>query len=254
MELLSDRVAVVTGGGRGMGRAEAELFADHGASVVLTDVDEENGEAVAEGIKATGGNARFVPQDVSAEAGWESLLRTVEDEYGRLDILVNNAGIIRSESVTDETVEGWQQVLNVDLQGVWLGMKHGIPLMTATGGGSVVNISSIWGLRGGTGVSAAYHAAKGGVTVLTKNAAVGYAGEGVRVNSIHPGYVRNPMREDADSGDRDEPEHGPPTEEIPQKRFAEVEEIAEAALFLASDMASYVNGVGLRVDGGFHAK
>lgn len=248
MELLTDRVAVVTGGGRGMGKLEAELFAEQGASVILTDVDEENGQAVADAITKTGGDARFVAADVSEEADWESLLAMIDETYGRLDILVNNAGILRNQTVTEETVEGWERVLGVDLRGVWLGMKHAIPAMIDSGGGSVVNISSIWGLRGGDGVSASYHAAKGGVTVLTKNAAVAYGSDGVRVNSIHPGYIR----QDVEEGE--EPDHGPPTEEIPQGRFATGDEIADTALFLASDMASYVNGEDIAVDGGWLAK
>ncbi|MWG33397.1 SDR family NAD(P)-dependent oxidoreductase [Halomarina oriensis] len=258
MGLLSGQLAVVTGAGRGQGRAEAELFADHGASVVVADVDTENAERVVASIRDGGGEAVAVTLDVSEEAGWEALVRTVEADYGALDCLVNNAGVARSESITDETVDGWQHVVDVDLRGVWLGMKHAIPLLRANGGGSIVNVSSIYGVRGGAGDSAAYHAAKGGVTVLTKNAAVGYGPEGIRTNSLHPGYMRRPMGPGADEpeADGDEnaaPSHGPPVEAVPLGRFGRSSEVASAALFLASDLASYVNGVELYVDGGYLA-
>jgi NAD(P)-dependent dehydrogenase (short-subunit alcohol dehydrogenase family) len=253
MNLLTDEVAVVTGAAGGQGRVEAELFAEQGAQVVLTDVDDEHGRAVAEGIRDDGGDAVYVSHDVSDESQWASLVETVEADYGRLDVLVNNAGVIRTEAVTEESVDGWQQVIDVDLRGVWLGMKHAIPLMAATGGGSVVNVSSIYGVRGGAGDSAAYHAAKGGVTVLTKNAAVGYGADGIRVNSIHPGYMQRPMGADPDdvSGDA---AHGPSPDVVPQGRFGTLEDVAKAALFLGSDLASYVNGVELYVDGGLLAK
>lgn len=252
MELLDGRVAVVTGAGRGQGRAEAELFADHGATVVVADVDATGAETVARGIEERGGDAVAVDHDVASEDDWAALIGSVEADHGRLDVLVNNAGIARSESITDEDVDGWQRVIDVDLRGVWLGMKHAIPLMRATGGGSVVNVSSIYGVRGGAGDSAAYHAAKGGVTVLTKNAAVGYASDGVRTNSLHPGYMRRPMGP-GEEADDEEPSHGPPVETVPMHRFGRVEEVASAALFLASDLASYVNGVELHVDGGYLA-
>jgi NAD(P)-dependent dehydrogenase (short-subunit alcohol dehydrogenase family) len=253
MNLLTDDVAIVTGAAAGQGRREAELFAEHGARVVLADVDDEHGRAVAEGIRDDGGDAAYVPHDVSDEDDWASLVETIEAEYGRADVLVNNAGVIRTESITDETVEGWQRVIDVDLRGVWLGMRHVLPLLIDSGGGSVVNVSSIYGVRGGAGDSAAYHAAKGGVTVLTKNAAVGYGPDGVRVNSIHPGYMRRPMGADPDDV-TGEGTHGPSPDVVPLGRFGDVDEVARVALFLASDLASYVTGVELYVDGGLLAK
>lgn len=253
MELLNGKVALVTGGAQGQGRAEAELFAEHGATVVVSDIVDDVGEEVADSIVDDGGRAVYHPLDVSAESEWEALVETIEADYGGLDVLVNNAGVIRPDSITEETVDGWQQVIDVDLKGAWLGMKHAIPFMAASGGGSVVNISSIYGIAGGLGDCASYHAAKGGVTVLTRNAAVGYAPAGVRVNSVHPGVMTIPM------GHPDEKpsEHTPSQEHVdmtPQGRAGTPEDIAGAVLFLASDLASFVNGVTLPVDGGYLAR
>jgi NAD(P)-dependent dehydrogenase (short-subunit alcohol dehydrogenase family) len=247
--ILEEKVALVTGAARGQGKAEAELFAEEGATVVVTDVLEEEGQNVADGIQEAGGNAVFHPHDVSAEAEWEAIIETIESEFGHLDVLMNNAGLLRGNPITEETVDGWNQVMEVDLKGVWLGMKHAIPLMEETGGGSVINTSSIWGIVGGMGDSAAYSAAKGGVTTLTKNATVGYADKDIRFNSIHPAVIETEMIADFTQEDI-----RPQIEVTPQGRPGQPEEVASAALFLASDLASYVNGTELNVDGGYLAR
>jgi NAD(P)-dependent dehydrogenase (short-subunit alcohol dehydrogenase family) len=244
---LEGKVALITGAARGQGKAEAELFAAEGATVVVTDVLEEQAREVVDGITENGGDAEFSSLDVTEEAGWETVIETVLDEYGSLDVLVNNAGILRMDSIHEETVEGWEQVLAVDQRGVWLGMKHAIPPMREVGAGSVVNTSSIWGVAGVEG-AVAYQAAKGAVRVMTKNAAVEYGSDGVRVNSIHPGFIETPMTEGMAET------HDAMVEKTPLGRAGEPEEVAPTALFLASDEASYVNGAELYVDGGFLAE
>lgn len=251
MELLTDDVALITGGARGQGRAEARLFAEHGASVVIADVRDELGKETAASIRDSGYDAVYRSLDVSRESEWMTTIDAIEESFGGIDVLVNNAGILNSESIVEETVEGWDRVLDVDLKGVWLGMKHAIPLMRDSGGGRIVNTSSIYGNVGGFGNCAAYHAAKGGVTVLTKNAAIGYADDGIRVNSIHPGVVTSTM------GDHDEADDSGPErllEVTPQGRGGTPEEIANAVLFLGSEMSSFVTGIDLHVDGGYLAR
>jgi cyclopentanol dehydrogenase len=244
---LDGKVALVTGGARGQGKAEAELFAEEGATVVVTDVLADEGRAVADGIVSAGGEATFHEHDVAEEAEWERVVEATLDEFGSLDVLVNNAGVIGSmATVTEETVEDWERTIAINQRGVWLGMKHAIPPMLDQGNGSIINVSSIWGVAGVQG-SVAYQASKGAVRIMTKNAAVTYGADGVRTNSIHPGFIETPMTENLDE-----------TREAmvgatPMSRAGEPEEIAPAALFLASDEASYVNGAELYVDGGFLA-
>lgn len=247
-ELVTDKVAIVTGAARGQGKAEAELLAEHGASVVVTDVLAEEGQEVADGIVADGGEATFVEHDVADESQWEAVVEATVEAYGGLDILVNNAGTLRGETIVDENVDGWDHVIDVDLKGVWLGMKHAIPVMLDGDGGSIINTSSIWAQIGGLGNSAAYHAAKGGVRSLTKNACVAYADQGVRINSVHPGVIDTPMVHPFPQEDID-----PQIDMTPQDRMGQPEEVAGAVLFLASDLASYVNGAELNVDGGYVA-
>jgi len=252
MELLTDDVALITGGARGQGRAEAELFADHGANVVIADIRDDLGQETAASIRESGGEAVYRSLDVSCESDWEETIDVLDEEFGGLDVLVNNAGVLNSESIVEETVEGWDRVLDVDLKGVWLGMKHAIPLMRESGGGRIVNTSSIYGNVGGFGNCAAYHAAKGGVTVLTKNAAVGYADDGIRVNSVHPGVVTSTMGDHAEADDDAGPERLLAV--TPQGRSGTPREIANTVLFLGSEMSSFVTGIDLHVDGGYLAR
>jgi cyclopentanol dehydrogenase len=243
---LSDTVSIVTGGARGNGEAQAKVLSEAGSEVYVVDILEDGIDETVREIKNTRGMAYGHKMDVSVSEEWDELIQRVRGTSGRLDILVNNAGIASEDSVTDEEIEVWDQVIDANLKGTWLGMKYCIPLMEDTGGGSVINISSVYGLRGSRGgVSAAYQATKGGVTLLTKNAANGYADSGVRVNSVHPGYIETPMT--ADSDDLEEVF----MKDTPMKRSGSPEEVAKSVYFLASDLSSYVTGENLVVDGGY---
>lgn len=242
---LSEKVAIVTGGARGNGEAQAKVLSAAGSEVYVVDVLDDEGRETVQDIRDEGGKSHYHHLDVSSEEEWEDLISHVEENSGRLDILVNNAGIASEAKTTEETLEVWDQVLDVNLKGVWLGMKHCIPLMEDTDGGSIVNISSVYGLRGAVGgASSTYQATKGGVTMLTKNAANGYA-DTVRVNSVHPGYIETPMTEDADE-----------LQEVflsdtPMGRSGSPEEVAKVVYFLASDLSTYVTGENVAVDGGY---
>lgn len=244
---LDDKISLITGAARGQGAAEARMFAEEASTVVVTDVLEDDGQATVDEINDNGGEAIFRPLDVTDEDAWESLVAEIVDEYGRIDVLVNNAGILKMTPIHELTVEEWQQVIDVDQMGVFLGMKHVIPTMLENGGGSIVNTSSIWGVVGAGG-AAAYQAAKGAVRNMTKNAAITYAGTGIRVNSIHPGIIDTPMVD------------GMPelveavTEQTPVGRAGTPEDVAQGALFLASDESSFVTGEELFIDGGLLAQ
>ena len=190
MDRLKGKVALISGGARGQGAAEARLFAAEGAKVVIGDVRDELAKTTADGINAqAGGNVvRAVRLDVTRAADWRNAVETCEREFGGLDILVNNAGIANMNGLEQTSEEEWDAVVNVNQKGVWLGMKSAIPAMRRRGGGSIINISSIFGLIGSSG-STAYHGTKGAVRLLTKAAAVQYAPEKIRVNSIHPGSI-----------------------------------------------------------------
>ena len=244
---LADKTAIVTGAASGQGREEAKLFAEAGANTVLTDIDTDRGQAVADEIDDDGGEATFLEHDVSEEDEWEAVVESTLDAYGGVDVLMNNAGTLSLDSITEESVEGWQHVIDVDQKGVWLGMKHAIPPMLENGGGSIINTSSIWGVNGVAG-AIAYQAAKGAVRQMTKAAAVEFGADGIRVNSLHPGFIETAMTEGMD--DVREEMVG----KTPMDRAGRPEEVAEAALFLASDRASYVNGAEINVDGGFLAE
>lgn len=242
---LTDAVAIVTGGARGNGEAQAKVLANAGATVIVADVLADAATDTVTAIEATGGTAEFVELDVTDPDAWAATVSHIEETYGGLDVVVNNAAIPSEATVTEETVETWNQVIGVNLTGVWLGMKHTIPLLIESGGGTVVNISSIYGVRGGYGGGgAAYQATKGAITVLTKNAMQAYAADGVRVNSVHPGFVETPMTEGTEL-------LGLAAEDTPQERLGTPEEVAHAVYFLASDFATYVNGSELYVDGGW---
>jgi NAD(P)-dependent dehydrogenase (short-subunit alcohol dehydrogenase family) len=246
---LKDKVAIVTGAASGMGAATAELFAREGAKVMLTDLLEDEGMAVVERINSAGGEAQFLRHDVSSDAEWDTVVADTLKAFSRIDVLVNNAGV--SGSDPDQlSIAVWDQQMNINARGVFLGMRAVIPVMQKAGGGSVVNISSISGIVGQDFVHMGYNAAKGAVRVATKAAAVQFAESGVRVNSVHPG-IMPPMRTSKMSAD---PQiRARILETVPMRREGRIEEVAAANLFLASDEASYITGVEIPVDGGFLA-
>ena len=248
---LEGKVAIISGGARGMGAAEAKLFAREGAKVIICDVLEDEGRQTEAEINEVGGDAVFVKLDVTSQDEWENAVNTAIERFGKLDILVNNAGIIVQSTIEDMTVESWDKVMDVNAKGVFLGTKTAIPHMKEAGGGSIVNISSISGIVGQDNVNAGYNASKGAVRIFTKAAAVQYAKENIRVNSIHPGPIATPMTAEG----RADPERVALTaERTPLGRYGEPEEVANAVLFLASDEASYVTGSEIVVDGGYTAQ
>ncbi len=250
---LEGKVALISGGARGMGAAEAELFARHGARVVIGDLLEEPLQKLADQLVAAGHEVVAQPLDVTDELAWKAIVAATEEHFGRLDVLVNNAGIADPAGIEDTSRERWDEIIAVNQTGTWLGIKSAAPAMRRAGGGAIINISSIYGIVGSSG-SAAYHASKGAVRILTKQAAIQYAADGIRANSIHPGYVDTAMLR-APLADR-------PEEEIerliaattPLGRLGRPEEIAHAALFLACDESSFVTGAELVVDGGYTAR
>jgi NAD(P)-dependent dehydrogenase (short-subunit alcohol dehydrogenase family) len=247
---LNGKVALVSGAASGMGQSEALLFAREGARVTVADVLETEGRQVADKIKAAGGQAQFVKLDVSNEPDWEQAVKATVDAFGKLDVLVNNAGISGTFDPDTLSTSAWDRLMSVNAKGVFLGMKHAIPAMQRAGGGSVINISSISGVVGQTGIHMGYNASKGAVRTMTKSAAVQFAKDGIRVNSVHPGMLP-PMR--SSKGSADPAWRDKMIRAVPLKREGRVEEVAYAVLFLASDEASYITGVELPVDGGFLA-
>src|SRR2546421_11108579 len=197
---LAGKVALITGGASGMGQSEATIFAREGAKVIVGDLLEAEGRQTVEKIASAGGQARFVTLDVTSEAAWREAVATTVASFGKLDVLVNNAGISGTFDPDTESTAAWDTLMNVNAKGVFLGMKHAIPVMRQGGGGAIVNISSISGFVGQDRVHMGYNASKGAVRLMTKSAAVQYAKDGVRVNSVHPG-IMPPMRTSKMSAD-----------------------------------------------------
>src|SRR6201989_3488423 len=244
---LNEKVAIVTGAAHGMGEAEARLFAKEGARVVVADILRDRAEAVAD-IRAEGGDAIAATIDVTSEPEWMALIAQTVANYGRLDILVNNAGISGSSVGDPDGLEGWERVVAVNQTSVFLGNKLSPAHMAKTGGGSIVNISSIMGFVGGASGHPAYSASKGAVRIYTKSAAVRYGPLGIRVNSVHPGYMP-PMLNATNANER--------ADKIaltPLRRLGKPIEVAYGVLFLASDEASFVTGTELVIDGGYIAQ
>ena len=248
---LEGKVAIITGGANGMGAEECRIFAREGAKVVIADVMEEEGRQVEAEIAESGGDAVFMKLDVTSEANWEEALEATLARYGKLDILVNNAGISGTHHPDTMSTEAWDTFMDINAKGVFLGMKTVIPQMQAAGGGSIVNISSISGIVGQNVIHMGYNASKGAVRIVTKSAAVQYAEDGIRVNSVHPGAMP-PMRSSSAARDPDM-RSNMVNLGVPMRRIGRVEEVGYAVLFLASDEASYITGAELVVDGGFTA-
>ncbi len=240
---LDGKVALITGGARGQGAAEAQLFADEGATVVITDVLDSDGETTA----ATSDAIRYRHHDVTNEDDWVAAVQDVLEDYGRIDAFINNAGIFRTRPIGELSVEEYMEVIQINQVGVFLGLKHVGPIMCAAGAGSIINISSIAGMRGGAG-SLAYSASKWAVRGMTKVAMSEFAPAGVRVNSIHPGLIETPMLHQLPAIEQGLSEQV--VRRIPYGRIAEAVEVARLALFLASDDSEYMNGTELIIDGG----
>ncbi|MCO6563880.1 MAG: SDR family oxidoreductase [Apibacter sp.] len=251
MRRLENKIALITGAAAGIGRTTALLFAKEGAKLVLTDVNIEGVNKVSDEIKKSGGDAIGLSLDVSNEEQWIGVVKSAVDKYGRVDILFNNAGIYIISPITEIELKTWNKLININVTGVFLGMKHVAPLMAKQKKGSIINASSIAGIGGGPG-HVLYGASKGAVRTMTKDIAMEFAADNVRVNSIHPGYIKTEMVDYAS-----EKSHKT-LEELgalyPMKRLGEIEEVAKAVLFLASDDASYITGAELVIDGGVMAR
>jgi NAD(P)-dependent dehydrogenase (short-subunit alcohol dehydrogenase family) len=248
MDRLKGKVALISGGARGQGAAEARLFTAEGAKVVLGDVLDKETRALAEEINRNAPKSALpIHLDVTRASDWRAAVDACEHEFGGLDILVNNAGIANAKGITETSEEDWDAIVAVNQKGVWLGMKAAITAMRKRGAGSDINISSIYGLIGSAG-SAAYHGTKGAVRLLTKAAAVQYAPENIRVNSVHPGVIKTPMLEGLGELDI-----AAITAMAPMKRAGTPEEVGYVVLFLASNEASFVTGAEYVVDGGYTA-
>ena len=244
---LKDKVAIISGGANGMGEAEARLFAREGAAVVIADVI-PRGEQVAVDISAGQGRARFIKTDVTSETDWKHTIAETIREYGRLDILVNNAGISGSAVGDHDDIAGWTKLLNINATGVFLGTKLAAAEMMKAGKGSIINISSIMGFVGNAEGHPGYAASKGAVRLYTKAAACRYGPHGVRVNSVHPGYMP-PMLNGTNGGMR-----ASKIDSTPLRRLGEPIDVAYGVLFLASDEASFITGTELVIDGGYIAQ
>lgn len=247
---LEGKVALITGAASGIGRASALLFAKEGASVAIVDMNEKAGQKVAEAIAASGGRAIFVPADVTRAADCERAVRDVAKQFGALHILFNNAGIIRRATVLDLSEADWDRVMEVNVKSIFLMSKFAIPLMAKSGGGSIINTASGWGLAGGS-KAAAYCASKGAVVLLTKAMALDHGAQNIRVNCICPGDTDTPMlRSEAQQLGAAPDRFLQEAAQRPLQRVGAPEEIAQAALYLASEAASFVTGTALVVDGG----
>jgi len=258
MAAVEDKVALVTGAASGIGRVTAEVLAREGARVSVADLDEAGGHKTALRIQSRGGNAAFDKLDVTREADWDAAIASTVQRFGRLDILVNNAGVEIVKLIPDTSLADWRRLMSVNLDGVFLGTKAAIAAMRKTGGGAIVNISSVAGING-YARQAAYCASKGGVRLLTKSAAVECAEQGwnIRVNSVHPGVIDTPMARSLLAG-LDPQVAAQRLERLkalhPVGHLGEPEDIARAVLYLASDAAKFVTGTELVVDGGMTAR
>ena len=248
MGKLDGKVALISGGARGQGAAEARLFAEEGAKVVIGDILDEQGQQVEAEINELGGDALYLHLDVTSEADWESAVAAAVSRYGKLDILVNNAAIvIQKSAIEDRTADEWDRIFEVNAKGVFLGTKHAIPEMRKAGGGSIVNISSVAGIAQSQHQEPAYAASKGAVRIFSKVTASQHAADGIRCNSVHPGPIDTDMIQAAMS---DPSRLEARLERVPLRRLGTADEIAKGVLYLASDDSSYVTGSELVIDGG----
>ena len=245
---LTGKVALVSGGASGIGAAHARIFAAEGAKVVVGDIQDEMGKGVADGVNKSGGEATFVRLDVSKEEDWANAVKTAVARFGKLTTLINNAGIYWPQGIEAETMEKWNKMIAVNQTGVWLGMKAAIPEMRKAGGGAIVNISSLYGIIGSPS-SISYHASKGAVRIMSKAAALEYARQGIRVNSIHPGQIETPILAGLTPEQNEQIKAATPV-----GRMGKPEEIAYGSLYLCSDEAAFTTGIELIIDGGWSAQ
>ena len=244
---LENKVALVSGGARGIGAAITKILAHEGAKVVIGDVLEDAGQKTAAEINDAGGECVFVRLDVTSEAAWDSAVGEAVSRFGKLDILVNNAGVTSRGMIEDISVDDWTRVMDVNVKGGFLGTKASIPLMRVNGGGSIVNISSGAAIAPQPNTSGAYSASKGAVRIFTKSTAIQYAGENIRCNSVHPGPVETDM---LNLSREDDTELATMKARVPLGRFGSAEDIAYGVLYLASDESSFIAGSELVIDGG----
>ncbi|MGZ4678314.1 MAG: glucose 1-dehydrogenase [Acidimicrobiia bacterium] len=252
MARLDGKVALITGAGNGMGRVASVLFAEEGARVVVADWSEEGGRETVAAVEAAGGEAAFVKVDVARADQVEAMVAFTMERFGAMNVLYNNAGIFPADDggVTDTPEPTWDRVMDINLKGVWLGCKYGVPAMLESGGGSIVNVASFVALMGAATAQIAYTASKGGVLAMTREIAVEYGRRNIRANSLCPGPIATPMLEELMS----DPERKQRRlVHIPMGRLGQAEELARAALFLASDESSFMTGAQLVVDGGITA-
>jgi len=257
MNRVKNKVAIVTGGASGLGKSSAILLAREGAKIVVTDIDEEDGKKVVQQIKANGGEAIFIKQDVSKADEWKNVIETTLKTFGKLHILANSAGIGLGGTVEEVTLEDWKNLIDVNLNGTFLGTQYGIKGMKETGeGGSIINFSSIEGLIRDPNLPA-YNASKGGVTIFTKSAALHCArqGYGIRINSIHPAYIWTPMVENFLKAQGDVEEGKKQLESLhPVGHLGEPDDIGYGVVYLASDESKFMTGSELVIDGGYTAQ
>ncbi len=250
MTTLNGRVAIVTGAARGIGNATTRALAAEGAAVLATDIIDDEGTSLASELTERGDRVEYRHLDVSDESAWQEVVAEAVERFGRLDVLVNNAGIGSEADAEHETLETWERVLRINQTGVWLGMRTAIPYMRTAGGGSIINVSSIFGAVGGFGASIAYHATKGAVRLMTKSAALTHAQEGIRINSLHPAFVDTPLI----AGLKGTPVEDAILAATPMGRLGEPREVASVIVFLAGPGATYMTGSEVYVDGGWTAR
>ncbi|WP_102227241.1 SDR family NAD(P)-dependent oxidoreductase [Acidimangrovimonas sediminis] len=248
MTRLTSKTAIITGAAQGIGAAIARAFAAEGAALVLTDLQDSAGEALAADLSATGARVLFLHHDVACAADWETIIARTQEAFGGIDILVNNAGIGALEGLETETEDGWQRIVAVNQTGTWLGMRAAIPALRTRGGGAIVNLCSIMGLTGDDG-HFAYNATKGAIRTMTRNAAVSYVGDGIRANTVCPGMILTEM-----AGEEDDETTMDFLNLTPMRRHGRPEEVAMGVVFLASDEASFITGTDLVIDGGYLAR